>query len=114
MPFGITPASSIFQQKIEETPKGIKGVVVYCDDILVTGDCLRSHIENLNAVLERLKKAGLTVRTDKCKFFQPEVEYLGHIINRDRLKISETKVRAIINAPTPKTVTQVQSFCGFV
>lgn len=62
MSFVITPASSIFQQKNEET---LKEVVAYSDDILVTNDFLRSHMENLNEIFERFKKARLTLKTDK-------------------------------------------------
>lgn len=91
MSFVITPASSIFQQKNEET---LKEVVAYSDDILVTNDFLRSHMENLNEIFERFKKARLTLKTDKWKFFKPEFEYLGHMVSKNGLKKFQTKVRA--------------------
>ena len=91
MPFGITPASSIFQQKIEQLFKGMKGVVCYIDDILVTGENLEAHIKNLEMVLTKLKEAGLTLRLSKCEFFKEEVEYLGHLISKEGLKKSQKR-----------------------
>ena len=44
----------------------------------------------------------------------PEVEYLGHYISADGLKPSESKVRAISEAPTPKSTTELKSFFGLL
>ena len=44
----------------------------------------------------------------------PEVEYLGHCISADGLKPLESKVRAIVEAPTPKNTTELKSFLGLL
>jgi len=54
-------------------------------------------------VLQRLREAGLTVRPEKCKFFEREVEYLGHVISEEGLKKGKKKVLAIENAVRPTT-----------
>ncbi|XP_017890397.1 uncharacterized protein K02A2.6-like, partial [Ceratina calcarata] len=59
MPFGIKPAASIFQQKVEKTLQGCKGAMNFIDDIIVTGSTREEHIENLREVLGRLLRAGL-------------------------------------------------------
>lgn len=33
----------------------------------------QTHLENLEAVLRRLREAGFTVRPDKCKFLESRV-----------------------------------------
>ena len=40
------------------------------------------------------------------------MEYLGFDVGKDGLKPSLSKVKAIINCPTPETVTDVRSFLG--
>lgn len=112
--FGVSPAAAIFQMKIEQTLQGLPSVAVFADDICVTGEDEESHLKNLEAVLQRLKEAGLTVRPDKCRFLEDEIEYLGHVISKDGLKKSKKKVAAIENAGRPTTITQVRSFCGMV
>jgi hypothetical protein len=42
------------------------------------------------------------------------VEYLGHIIDKNGLRKTKDKISAITEAPQPKTVMQVRSFCGMV
>ena len=40
----------------------------------------------------------------------PTVEYLGHNISADGLQPTKDKVRAIVEAPVPQNVSQLQSF----
>lgn len=94
--------------------QGLPGVCIYLDDILVTGETEDKHLQNLEQVLSRLEKAGLQLQRQKCTFMQPSVEYLGHRISAAGLHPTEEKVRAIVDAPVPKDVTQLKSFLGLV
>ena len=85
LPFGISSASAIFQRAMENPLQDIPGVVVYIDDVLVTGSSKENYLENLDKVMDRLKTAGVTLKQAKCKFWEPSVEYLGHIIDKDGL-----------------------------
>ena len=89
-----------------------KGVIVYLDNILVTGLSVENHLENLKAVLSKLDKAGLHLNKDKCKFMKTKVRYLGHVIDREGLYPSTEKVKAIQEAPKPKGVSELRSFLG--
>ncbi|KAK3528991.1 hypothetical protein QTP70_014114 [Hemibagrus guttatus] len=95
-------------------PPRLPGVVCYLDDILVTGTDEESHLQHLDATLERLKEYGLRVCEDKCEFFQFSVEYLGHVIDASGLHTSPSKVKAIVDAPVPKNVSQLRSFLGLL
>ena len=59
---------------------GINGVVVYLDDILITGPSYEEHLATLERVLNNLRETGLTLRRDKCMFQAPAVVYHGHKI----------------------------------
>ena len=41
-----------------------------------------------------------------------KVEYLGHVIDREKLYPSAEKVKAIHKAPKPKDVSELRSFLG--
>ncbi|PIK35586.1 hypothetical protein BSL78_27587 [Apostichopus japonicus] len=62
LPFGIASATAIFQELMEKILSGLKGVVCYVDDLIVTGCNDKEHMENLHAVLTRLSEWGLRVK----------------------------------------------------
>ena len=70
-------------------------VVVYLDNILITGKSQTEYFENLGDVLKRLKETGLRLQQDKCQFMKDSVVYLEHRIDKDGLHPTEEKVRAI-------------------
>lgn len=114
MPFGISSAPGIYQRKIDQTLQGLPGVVVFLDDILISAPETGSHVNKLREVCKRLKDVGFTVKADKCKCFVPKLEYLGFTIDKNGLHTSQSKIKAIMEAPLPKSVTEVKSFIGLI
>ena len=102
LPFGIKPATSIFQREIEKLLIGLPGVMNYLDDIIVATQNLNDHYKLLKHVFLRLSKAGLKLNREKCLFAQTEVQYLGHRISAEGLCKLNTHIDAIVKAPTPK------------
>ena len=51
LPYGISSAPGIFQRVMESVLQGIAGVIVYIDDILVTGSSKEEHNQRLEEVL---------------------------------------------------------------
>ena len=114
LPFGVASAPSIFQRVMESILRGIPGVCVYMDDILVTGRNKQEHLEHLEQVFKRLKDAGIRLKGEKCKYLLPSVDYLGHTISQEGLHTSDEKVEAILRALAPKNVAELRSFLGLV
>ncbi|XP_043225249.1 uncharacterized protein K02A2.6-like isoform X2 [Amphibalanus amphitrite] len=114
LPFGISAGPGIFQREIEKVLSGMPSVAVYLDDILVSSRSTEEHLKTLDEVLRRLQEAGLKVRASKCQFMMQNVEYLGHLIDRNGIRPTPAKVRAIRDAPVPKSVKELLSFLGMV
>ena len=51
LPFGVSSASGIFQQVMESILRGLPGVVVYLDDILITAPTDEEHVGTLAVVV---------------------------------------------------------------
>ena len=82
-------------------------VVVYLDDILVFSKDFKEHIQHVRIVLEYLEKAGLRLKPEKCEFYKEEVEFLKHIVERYKVKISLKKIKVVKNWPTLKNVKNI-------
>ena len=50
----------------------------------------------------------------RSKFLRPSVEYLGHIIDKQGLHATPDKVKAVVNAPQPKDVSELRAFLGLL
>ena len=71
---------------------------------------LASHLERLEAVFQKLEQARLKLKPSKCKLFHGQITYLEYIISAQGIG----KIDAIKKWPTPATITEVQSFLGFM
>ena len=90
--------------------KDITGVIVYLDDVLITGKTNDEHLRSLEEVLRRFEKTGLFLKKQKCEFMTDSVTYLGQIINANGLHPIKEKIEALKEAPTPKNLTQLKSY----
>ena len=114
LPFGVASAPAVFQQIMEKILHGIPRVVVYLDDILITGRDDAEHLRILRQVLGRLKRFGIKLKRAKCRLMQPRVDYLGYRIDKHGLHTMPDKVAAIQEAPRPGNVKELRAFLGLV
>ncbi len=114
MPFRLTNApatfctlmNDIFREWLDDF------VVVYIDDILIYSGSLEEHEEHLRKMFQRLKENKLYAKFEKCEFRVTEVDFLGHRITQEGLKMDDHKVKAILDWESPKSVPALKSFLG--
>jgi hypothetical protein len=87
-------------------------VVIYIDDILIYSSSLEEHAEHLRKVFQRLRENKLYAKLEKCEFEVTEVDFLGHRITQEGLKMDDHKVKAILDWEPPKSVPALRSFLG--
>ena len=112
LPFGVSSAPAIYQRVMDNMLKSIPGVCVYLDDVLISGSTEQEHLDRLNRVLALMAERGFRVAKEKCAFQQCEVNYLGHMIDKNGLHPLKNKVEAIVNAPAPTNTNELKSFLG--
>jgi len=72
-------------------------VVIYINDILVYNNSMEDHVEHFRKVFQRLRENNLYVKFEKCKFGVAKVDFLGHRITQEGLKMDDHKVKAILD-----------------
>ncbi|GFV39171.1 retrovirus-related Pol polyprotein from transposon 297 [Trichonephila clavipes] len=67
MSFGLKNAPYFFSKLMAELLNGLEDFVVpYLDDIAIFSDTWESHIKHMETVLQRIKRAKLTIKPSKC------------------------------------------------
>ena len=118
LPMGLTNAPATFhgQRLMNHTLKFREFldfcVLVSLDDIVVYSATLEDHVRDVTRVLQRLQDAGLYAKKSKCELFQHEIEFLGHFVGRDGLRVMPDKVAAMQEWPTPRNASELRSFLG--
>ena len=112
MPFGLCNAPATFQGMMNEILREYIDdfVLVYLDDIIVFSRDEEAHERHIQLVLSRLAKHDLVLSESKCHWAASEVEYLGHIVSGNGVRVNPNKVTSIVNWPTPDNITQVRGF----
>jgi len=99
---------SIFKDLIAE-----ELIIVYMDDILIFTKDKQQLNKITRKVLQRLQENDLYLKPEKCSFEKTKIDYLGMIIEEEKISMDQTKLKGIRDWPVPKTVKQVRSFLGF-
>eukprot|EP00253_Pinus_taeda_P021265 PITA_21265 len=84
MPFGLTNAPSTFQ----------------------------GSFEHVDRVLQLLEEKQLYAKRSKCFFGVQEVEYLGHIVSHEGVKVDPSKIKAIKEWKIPTSIKHLRGFLG--
>ncbi len=68
----------------------------------------------METVLTRLRDVGLNDNVAKSSFCAHEIEYLGYILTRERIKPQPKKVQVILALNPPINVKELRHILGMV
>jgi len=116
MPFGLSNAGACYSRLVSLALQYLPGnyALAYLDDIIIFSQDTEQHLKQLEDVLQIHRKFGMKLRVKKCKIFQTEVEYLGHMVSEDGIRMVPGYVDKILNWPLPETGKQLKQFLGFI
>nr|GEV15399.1 Ty3/gypsy retrotransposon protein [Tanacetum cinerariifolium] len=115
MPFGLSNAPSSFQAAMNDLFRDRLRhyVLVFFDDIIVYSRTRELHMQHLESVLETLASNHCYAKRSKCVLAEERVQYLGHVIFGDGVvSVDNDKIRAILEWPTPNSVSKLHGFLG--
>ncbi|KAL6467387.1 hypothetical protein MHYP_G00251910 [Metynnis hypsauchen] len=115
MPFGLCNAPATFQRLMERMfgDQRHQSVLLYLDDVIIFSSTIEQHLERLEEVFSRLKRQGLKVKLSKCRFFQSQVQYLGHVVSAEGVAADPGKVEVVREWRRPAHLAELRSFLGF-
>jgi hypothetical protein len=91
-----------------------KGLYVYIDDITIYSKTFEEHIVLLKEVLRRLRDRCLYLKPKKCTIAAEKVDLLGHVIEKEGIRPSPTKIKAVADYPRPTNKTELRAFLGLI
>ena len=104
LPFGIANAPWIFQRVMSLAFANFgqpSGLLVYMDDVIACSATWEAHLKLLEDMFRALQTAGLTLKPAKVYFGPKEVQYLGHVLSADGIRMGEDRIKAIVDLKTP-------------
>ena len=86
-------------------------VLVFLDDILIYNKTWTNHLSHVDRVLHILSQHQLFLKQSKCAFGSSEVEYLGHLVGKDDVKVDPKNIEAM--QASPKDSQNIAGISGF-
>ena len=115
MPFGLTYASSSFQQFINHVLQTTESFCfAFSDDLFIFSSDLSSHKRHLLEIAIRLNTHGLSLNMSKTSLGLPETEVLGYYVSANGILPLQDKVAAIKKFPKPQCIKSLRCFLGMV
>ena len=113
-PFGLAQAPAYFQRLVNEVLSGFTFAFGYLDDILVFSPDMKSHLEHIRLLFERLRATDLKLKEVKCNFLKRHIQYLGHIVLGEGITPLPEKLDSIQKMLPPKTPKEIKQFLGLI
>ena len=113
--YGLTVMPAEFQKAMDKELSSIVNTYVFLDDILiVTKGNREDRYTRVRQVLEKLDKANVRLKWEKCKFDQNGLEWLEYKLTQTGIQPMNTKIQAITDKLKPKNLKELRSYLGAV
>ena len=70
-------------------------VIIYMDDILIFAKTKEELRKYTSEVLQILQEHDLYVKPEKCEFEKEKVDYLGFVIEENKISMDSAKIKGI-------------------
>ena len=80
MPMGLQNSPAIHQHCVTAALQEYIGKIchIYLHDIIIWSNSVAEHMKHIDLIMKALEKACLYCNPQKCKFYQSELNFLGH------------------------------------
>ena len=113
--FRMTNLPATFQGMINEILRDMINegkVVAFVDNVLIGTETEKVHDKIVKEVLKRLEENDLSMKPEKCAWKVQKVNFLGVVMDQEKIKMEKDKVAGVLNWSVPKTVRDIRKFLG--
>ena len=114
MPFGLVSAPATFERMMRQLELERFSGLNFFDDILIASASWEQHLADVEGMIKCIHENGLTIRPSKIYAGFQELEFLGHMVGKGKMRPEKSKIDKILNVPKPKTKKQVRALMGLL
>ena len=81
-PFGLTQAPAYFQRLVDEVLRGLPFAFGYLDYILIFSPDIKTHLQHIEILFQRLREAKFKLKESKCNFLKKRSIFRSSYIGR--------------------------------
>ena len=70
-------------------------IIIYLDNIFIYSKNKEDYIKYIYIVLRCLDKYNLRVKPKKYKFYKKKVNFLGYVVEVNRVRVSKEKIKVV-------------------
>ena len=112
LPFGIVQAGDDYGRRVSNVFDDIQNSRRVVGDVIVFSATYDEHLKLVRHLFATANGHQVAINVPKIRFAQPEVNFGGFILNGNGFRPDLDLVKAIADYPTPKSITDLRSFCG--
>ena len=115
LPFELKNTPQIFKRKMDNIFKGYAFIHVYVDDMLISSDNEKQHLEHLNTFVDLCITHGIELLKKKSIIGESKIEFLGLIIDYEGIQLHNHILEKIKDFPEKLADRkQLQRFLGIL
>ena len=111
-PFGLKNAGVCFLKVMDDALAHHPNAKCYIDDVLIYSTTFKQNLAHIRQAFDSIAAMGLKAHPSKCVFGALEAPYLAHLLSASGVTPMETRIKTIVEMPTPVNVSEERSFIG--
>ena len=103
--------SDVFCAKSDKVIENLPGVQKIVDDILICANNKKELETKMVTILNNCREHNITISKEKLAI-GTEIEFAGYKISPKGIEPDESKLKALLDFPPPKNISELRSFLG--
>ena len=73
---------------------------------MIFSKTFEERLRHINLIFNKLTATGFKINALKCKFCQPKMNFLGHVIEPEAISVDPQRIAAILKYSSPRNKKQ--------